>query len=166
MPDRGRGKLLAIGLAHIGVEPDGSSGTFLQQLQNGAPFDLYLSADLAYPRQLVEAGAAEERDLFRYAVGRLVLWTPDGAPVDRAEVELAADETTESSNSAVAAGEGGETDGDGEVADAPTLRGSDFVRIVGEGGDGDVGEEAESADADQPRDLGQGEKKGHDKQES
>lgn len=78
----------------------------------------------------------------------------------------AADETTESSNSAVAAGEGGETDGDGEVADAPTLRGSDFVRIVGEGGDGDVGEEAESADADQPRDLGQGEKKGHDKQES
>lgn len=60
----------------------GSSGTFLQQIQNGAPFDLYLSADLAYPRELVDAGAAEERDLFRYAVGRLVLWTPEGSPVD------------------------------------------------------------------------------------
>ncbi len=60
----------------------GSSGTFYQQLLNGAPFDLYLSADLAYPRQLVADGLAREADLFEYAVGRLVVWAPMGSPVD------------------------------------------------------------------------------------
>jgi len=60
----------------------GSSGTFLQQIENGAPFDLYLSADLSYPRALVDTGMAAEEDLFPYAVGRLVLWVPDGSPVD------------------------------------------------------------------------------------
>ncbi|HSI92281.1 MAG TPA: molybdate ABC transporter substrate-binding protein [Jiangellaceae bacterium] len=60
----------------------GSSGTFFQQISNGAPFDLYLSADLAYPRELAGAGLAYSDDLFAYAVGRLVLWTPDGSPVD------------------------------------------------------------------------------------
>lgn len=60
----------------------GSSGTFLQQIGNGAPFDLYLSADLEYPRRLVADGHAEEADLFPYAVGRLVLWTPEGSDID------------------------------------------------------------------------------------
>jgi molybdate transport system substrate-binding protein len=63
----------------------GSSGTFLQQVRNGAPYDLYLSADLAYPRELVDDGLAAEGDLFRYAVGRLVLWVPDGSAVDPAD---------------------------------------------------------------------------------
>lgn len=62
----------------------GSSGTFVQQIANGAPFDLYLSADLAYPRQLVGQGLAAADDVFRYAVGRLVLWVPEGSPVDPA----------------------------------------------------------------------------------
>lgn len=60
----------------------GSSGTFLQQIANGAPYDLYLSADLAYPRRLVADGLADEGDLFPYAVGRLVLWTSDPSRVD------------------------------------------------------------------------------------
>lgn len=60
----------------------GSSGTFFQQLSNGAPFDLYLSADLSYPRKLAKAGLASEDDLFNYAVGRLVVWAPTGSPVD------------------------------------------------------------------------------------
>lgn len=60
----------------------GSSGTFLQQITEGAPFDLFLSADLTFPRQLAEAGLADEKDLFEYAVGRLVVWTPEGSPVD------------------------------------------------------------------------------------
>jgi molybdate transport system substrate-binding protein len=60
----------------------GSSGTFLQQIVNGAPFDLYLSADLAFPRELVDRGLAESGDVFPYAVGRLVLWVPEGSPVD------------------------------------------------------------------------------------
>jgi molybdate transport system substrate-binding protein len=58
----------------------GSSGQFLQQIENGAPFDLYLSADLAYPRKLVDMGRAS--DPFPYAVGRLVLWVPEDSPLD------------------------------------------------------------------------------------
>lgn len=60
----------------------GSSGTFLTQLSNGAPFDLYLSADLTYADQLVDAGKADEADVFRYAVGRLVLWASNDSPID------------------------------------------------------------------------------------
>lgn len=60
----------------------GSSGTFFQQLSNGAPFDLFLSADLGYPRRLTEAGLARPDDLFSYAVGRLVVWAPTGSSVD------------------------------------------------------------------------------------
>jgi molybdate transport system substrate-binding protein len=70
---------------HPGVElavSYGSSGTFLQQIANGAPYDLYLSADLAYPQRLVDDGLADQADLFRYAVGRLVLWTIDPSRVD------------------------------------------------------------------------------------
>lgn len=53
----------------------GSSGNFFAQIRQGAPFDVFLSADLRYPQQLIAAGAAEEKSLTRYAVGRLVLWT-------------------------------------------------------------------------------------------
>ncbi|TFD33230.1 molybdate ABC transporter substrate-binding protein [Cryobacterium cryoconiti] len=63
----------------------GSSGTFLQQIQNGAPFDIFLSADLTYPQQLVDAGLADEKDLFPYGVGRLVLWVPGGSDLDPGE---------------------------------------------------------------------------------
>jgi molybdate transport system substrate-binding protein len=60
----------------------GSSGTFFQQITNGAPFDLFLSADLSYPRKLVEQRLARQDDLFPYAVGRLVVWAPTGSKVD------------------------------------------------------------------------------------
>jgi molybdate transport system substrate-binding protein len=63
----------------------GGSGTFLQQIVNGAPYDLYLSADQSYPRQLVDRGLAEPPDLFPYAVGRLVLWVPEGSALDPAD---------------------------------------------------------------------------------
>jgi molybdate transport system substrate-binding protein len=57
----------------------GSSGNFFAQIANGAPFDLYLSADVAYPRKLAEQGLVHESGVFEYAVGRLVLWVPGGS---------------------------------------------------------------------------------------
>lgn len=64
----------------IDVQPTfGSSGQFLQQISNGAPFDLYLSADQAYPEQLIADGLADAADLFTYAVGRIVVWTTQDA---------------------------------------------------------------------------------------
>lgn len=56
----------------------GSSGQFLQQILNGAPFDVYLSADRAFVDELVSADLAQPDDTFDYAVGRLVTWYPDG----------------------------------------------------------------------------------------
>jgi len=60
----------------------GSSGNFLAQIQNGAPFDVFLSADIDYPRQLERAGLAEPGTIFPYATGSLVLWTRKGSGVD------------------------------------------------------------------------------------
>jgi molybdate transport system substrate-binding protein len=60
----------------------GSSGTFFQQLSEGAPYDLFLSADLAFPERLAEDGLAAPDDVFSYAVGRIVVWAPDGSPAD------------------------------------------------------------------------------------
>ena len=53
----------------------GSSGNFYAQIQNGAPFDLYFSADIGYPKKLEEAGLTVPGSMYRYAVGRIVLWT-------------------------------------------------------------------------------------------
>ncbi len=60
----------------------GSSGNFYSQIQNGAPFDLYFSADVRYPQKLEESGHAVPGTLYRYAVGRIVLWAPNGSAVD------------------------------------------------------------------------------------
>jgi molybdate transport system substrate-binding protein len=53
----------------------GSSGNFFTQIQNGAPFDVFLSADIDYPRRLDASGEAEHGSLYEYATGRVVLWT-------------------------------------------------------------------------------------------
>jgi molybdate transport system substrate-binding protein len=60
----------------------GSSGNFFAQLSNRAPFDIYFSADMAYPRQLVENGLADKESEFLYAVGQIVVWAPSGSPID------------------------------------------------------------------------------------
>ena len=60
----------------------GSSGNFYAQIQNGAPFDLYFSADIGYPKKLEEAGLVVPGSLYPYAVGRIVLWTGNESHLD------------------------------------------------------------------------------------
>src|SRR5688572_32590617 len=60
----------------------GSSGNFFAQIQNGAPYDVYLSADIDYPKQLIASGHADGSSLYQYARGRLVLWTRKDSGVD------------------------------------------------------------------------------------
>jgi molybdate transport system substrate-binding protein len=60
----------------------GSSGNFFAQLSSRAPFDLYLSADVDYPRKLIEAGLAGKESEFVYAIGQIVVWTRKDSPLD------------------------------------------------------------------------------------
>ena len=60
----------------------GASGALTQQIQNGAPFDVFFSADMDYPRQLISADDADGASLYQYAVGKLVLWVPAGSALD------------------------------------------------------------------------------------
>ena len=63
--------------AHAGDEVEvvyGSSGKFKTQIEQGAPFDLFFSADIAFPRDLLKASLAVG-DVHPYAIGRLVLWS-------------------------------------------------------------------------------------------
>jgi molybdate transport system substrate-binding protein len=59
----------------------GSSGNFFAQIQNGAPFDVFLSADKSYPEKLEQAGKTEGT-LVPYARGRLVLWMPNSSSLE------------------------------------------------------------------------------------
>ncbi len=72
----------AFAKAHPEVElkpTTGSSGNFLAQIKNGAPFDVFLSADMSYPKQLAKDGQADESSLTLYATGHLVLWSTNPA---------------------------------------------------------------------------------------
>lgn len=60
----------------------GSTGKHYAQIVNGAPFALFLAADIERPRRLEEAGLAVAGSRFTYAVGRLALWSRDGGLVD------------------------------------------------------------------------------------
>lgn len=63
----------------------GSSGKFHTQIQQGAPYDLYFSADIGYPRELAKQGLAAS-DVKPYAVGRIVLWSSE---MDATKMSLA-----------------------------------------------------------------------------
>jgi molybdate transport system substrate-binding protein len=75
--------------AEIRIEPTyGSSGMFYAQLASRAPFDLYLSADVQYPRKLSEQGLTLPGSDFTYADGRIVLWTGNASGVDVARLGM------------------------------------------------------------------------------
>src|SRR5947207_15702313 len=60
----------------------GSSGNFFTQIQNGAPFDLFVAADIEYPKKLEAGGLGEPGTLYQYATGRIVLWVPAESKLD------------------------------------------------------------------------------------
>jgi molybdate transport system substrate-binding protein len=63
----------------------GSSGNLVSQIRNGAPFDLFLSADAVYPRQRDALGLVEPGTILPDAVGRLVLWARQDSRIDVAK---------------------------------------------------------------------------------
>jgi molybdate transport system substrate-binding protein len=60
----------------------GASGALTRQIENGAPFDVFLSADMDYPRQLITEHDADGASLYQYAVGKLILWVPADSKLD------------------------------------------------------------------------------------
>jgi molybdate transport system substrate-binding protein len=64
-----------------------SSGKLSAQIQHGAPFDLFFSADSAQPQYLIERGLAESNSRFTYAIGVLVVWAP-GSNAESVEQQL------------------------------------------------------------------------------
>ena len=66
----------------------GASGNFYSQIQNGAPFDLFFSADLDYAKKLAEAGKIESPSVRTYAVGHLVLWVPNSSKLDPEKLKI------------------------------------------------------------------------------
>jgi molybdate transport system substrate-binding protein len=60
----------------------GSSGNFFQQVQNGAPLDMFFSANLDYPKKLEAAGLTEPGSYYQYAKGKIVIWVPKESKLD------------------------------------------------------------------------------------
>ena len=60
----------------------GSSGNFFQQLQNGAPFDLFFSANVDYAKKLESSGLTEPGTFYQYAKGKIVVWVPTQSKLD------------------------------------------------------------------------------------
>jgi molybdate transport system substrate-binding protein len=60
----------------------GSSGNFFQQIQNGAPFDVFFSANLDYPKRLEAARLTEPGSYYQYARGKIVIWVPKESKLD------------------------------------------------------------------------------------
>ena len=63
----------------------GSSGNFFSQVQNGAPFDVFFSADIDYPTRLQQSNLTEPNSLLKYAIGRLVIWVPADSKINLIE---------------------------------------------------------------------------------
>ena len=66
----------------------GASGNLYSQIQNGAPFDVFFSADAEYPKKLADAGLVDATSLRTYAIGHLVLWVPKSSPLDPQQLKM------------------------------------------------------------------------------
>jgi len=66
----------------------GSSGNLFSQIQSGASYDLFFSADEKYPQTLAAAGLLDPASLRRYAVGHLVLWVRSGLDPQELKMDL------------------------------------------------------------------------------
>lgn len=78
--------------AHPGTEVAvtyGSSGNFYAQIEQNAPFDLFFSADIDYPRRLAQKGYSLD-EVFLYAVGRIVIWAPNASKLNVERLGVAA----------------------------------------------------------------------------
>jgi len=73
---------------HRVVLAPGSTGKHYAQIRNGAPFDVFFAADARRPILLEKEGLALPGSRFTYALGRLVLWSPDAGKVDPAGMVL------------------------------------------------------------------------------
>jgi len=60
----------------------GSSGNFFQQIQNGAPFDMFFSANLDDPKELEVVGLTEPGTYYQYAKGKIVIWVRNESKLD------------------------------------------------------------------------------------
>lgn len=69
----------------------GATGKLYAQIEHGAPFEVFLSADATTPGKLVEVDLAEADSRFVYAFGKLALWSSDPATVDAEGAVLQAD---------------------------------------------------------------------------
>lgn len=67
---------------HRLVASFGSTGQFYAQIKNGAPFQVFLAADDSTPERLEKEGQVAPESRFTYAIGKLVLWSPEPSYVD------------------------------------------------------------------------------------
>ena len=77
---------------HIHVDASyQSSGTLTTQIQNGAPFALFMAADLSFPQRVIASGLADSAQPVAYARGTLVLWTRNDSPFPQLSVNTLRD---------------------------------------------------------------------------
>jgi molybdate transport system substrate-binding protein len=69
----------------------GSSATLAEQILNGAPVDLFLSADFVHPEKIVAAGLADGKAPTQYARGALVLWARKDSPLQPISIDTLRD---------------------------------------------------------------------------
>lgn len=82
--------ILAQFKAQTGIDASASyksSATLATSIINGAPFDLFMAADLSFPQRVIDAGLAEESKPIPYARGTLVLWTRNDTPFRQLSVD-------------------------------------------------------------------------------